>query len=71
MSDQMLRPKRELATVQLGPEQNARLDIIAERYGVSRAQAARWVVDYVDPLTFVPASRTVSTVEQMPEREAA
>lgn len=71
MTDQALKPKRDLATIQLGPEQNARLDIIADRFGVSRAQAARWIVDEVNPLTFMPSGRTVSTIEIDTNQEAA
>lgn len=56
--------KREVASIQIGPEHCSRLDIIAERFQVSRAQANRWIIDSVDPLSFFPTSRTVSTVEQ-------
>lgn len=64
MDHETRRPKQGTTTVMLGSAENSKLDIIADRYGVSRSQAARWVIDAVDPFLFLPSGRMNSTVEQ-------
>lgn len=62
----------KIINVNVGPDGAAKLDLLAERFKVSRVIALRWILASIDPASFLPVSFLDTTiVSETPEQVAA